>query len=67
MDEKDSPVRIVAKELPGIGVERSIHCVHKWRSVWDMMLALTDDWQAIPGVGPLVSKKIMNFIHGIEE
>jgi len=65
LQSRENPVRSVARELPGIGVEKSLACQMKWRSPFDMIaMSTSEDWQSLPGVGPKTARKILNWIHG---
>jgi ERCC4-type nuclease len=66
LEDRENPVRCVAKEFPGIGVEKSLAAAMKWRNIFDMVTSETKDWCALPGVGPVIARKVMNFIHGTE-
>jgi ERCC4-type nuclease len=66
LEEKDSLVRRWAKELDGIGVEKSMACMGKFRTALDMAQATREEWAEIPGVGPTISRNVWNQIRGFE-
>jgi hypothetical protein len=65
LEASANPVRAVAKEFPGVGVERSLTCQMRWQTVFDMVTAETADWEQL--IGPGTARKIMNWIHGTKE
>lgn len=62
--EKPSLLRQVASLLPGIGWEKSYWVERKWKSVTEMCLALPEEWQEIPGVGPKISERAYMALNG---
>jgi ERCC4-type nuclease len=61
--EKPSLVRMIAAELPGVGVGRSLPVGEKFRSVREMFDASEKDWQSIPGFGKVTSKMAWEALH----
>lgn len=61
---KPSLVRRVAKELPGVGWERSGAVARRFSSVVDMVTATRDEWQEIDGIGRTLADKITSAIDG---
>jgi ERCC4-type nuclease len=57
--DKPSLVRRVAKELPGIGWERSKVVADHFRSVLEMVVADERRWQEIPGIGPVLARSVV--------
>ena len=55
-------LRSVAKELPGIGWERSSAVERKFSSVFEMMEAPEERWQEIPGIGKVLARQIVKAI-----
>jgi ERCC4-type nuclease len=53
-----SLVRRVAKELPGIGWDRSIAVEEKWDTVRGMVNAPVDEWLEIEGIGKGIANKV---------
>ena len=53
-----SLLRRVAKELPGIGWERSLLVESHWKSIRDMVNATPEEWTQIDGIGKGISKRI---------
>ena len=64
--EKASFLRRVAKELSGVSWERSSDIEFRFPSVFAMCQAEIDDWLEIPGIGPVLSKRIYNQLRGID-
>ena len=67
MEDKRNIVRRIAKEFAHIGVEKSLAVAMKFRSVWDMVTADRSEWETIPGIGPGISKRVQEEIHGRNE
>jgi len=61
---KPSLVRRVAKELPGIGWERSGTVARHFGSVIDLATATETEWAEIEGIGKTMAKRIVNAIDG---
>lgn len=57
-----SLVRRVAKELPGIGAERSSAVSTSFPTVLDLALADEREWAAIEGIGKITARKIRRAI-----
>lgn len=55
-------VRRIAKELPGIGWEKSINVAAHFGSVVAMVAADKEDWMKIPGIGKGLAAKIVEAI-----
>jgi ERCC4-type nuclease len=56
--------RLVAKELPGIGWEKSAAVAKTFPSVLEMAVAEEDDWRAIEGIGAKTAEKVVRAIRG---
>jgi ERCC4-type nuclease len=61
---KPSLLRRVAKELPGIGWERSGEVEKHFKSIMDMVLANEEEWRKIPGIGKGIANNIVKTIRG---
>lgn len=61
---KPSLLRMVAKELPGIGWERSLSVARHFSSIGEMCAADEKEWQKIKGVGKRLAKQVFEAIHG---
>lgn len=61
---KPGLVRRVATQLAGIGWEKSAHVSLKFRSVVEMALALPEEWRSIPGIGAVLSERIVKALNG---
>jgi len=61
---KPSLLRRIAKELPGIGWERSAAIAKAFPSVAAMVGADEKTWLAIPNIGPRIAQRILEEIHG---
>jgi len=57
-------VRRVAKELPGIGWERSGAVEMEFGSVEEMILAEEARWRKVPGIGKVIAKRATAAIRG---
>lgn len=57
-------VRRVAKELPGIGWDKSGKVAAKFQSVIDLCDATVEQWQDIPGIGYVLSRRVYWAIRG---
>ena len=53
-----SLLRTVAKELPGIGWERSLAIEQSFPTVREMINATEKDWQEVDGIGKVLAKRI---------
>lgn len=62
--EKASFNRRVAKELSGVSWEKSAYIEDRFRSVEAMCQATIKEWAEIPGIGPVLSKRIFNQFKG---
>jgi ERCC4-type nuclease len=60
---KPNLVRRVAKELPGVGWERSKAVADHFGSVWHMVTSNQDEWRTIPGIGKTMSASIVDALH----
>lgn len=60
-----SEVRRVAKELPGVGWERSGAVERAFPTIEAMILATEEEWRAVPGIGKHLAAKIWNLIRGV--
>ena len=63
---KPSLLRRVAKELPGVGWERSGAVAKHFDSVVAMATAPEVEWRSIQGIGPTLARKIVKSIDGEE-
>lgn len=63
---RPSPVRLVAKEIPGVGWERSKEADRKWTTVERMMRASAKEWGELPGFGPKLAKVAHGWFRGEE-
>jgi ERCC4-type nuclease len=61
---KPSFMRRVAKELDGIGWERSKAVEAKFPTLADMALADPEEWRQIAGIGPGIAAKVVKQIRG---
>lgn len=61
---RPSLVRRVAAELPGIGLEKSGQVSAKFKTVRDLANADEHAWREIPGVGKVLSKRVVAAING---
>jgi len=61
---KPSLVRRVAKELPGIGWERSGAVARRFNSVVDMAVAPQSEWEEIDGIGRTMAQRIVRAMEG---
>jgi len=52
-----------AAELPGIGYERSGAVASHFKTGINLAMATEKEWQAVPGVGAILSKRITGLIH----
>ena len=55
---RPSLVRRVAKELPGIGWERSLAIEQRWPTVREMVNASTNEWVELDGIGKGIASRI---------
>lgn len=56
-------IRRIAKELPGIGWERSSEVEKHFGSVEAMLMAGVKEWQSIPKIGKKLAERIVKEIH----
>jgi len=56
---KHSLLRRIAKELPGVGWEKSQRVCKRFSTITQLMSATVEQWQEIEGIGPILSKKIV--------
>lgn len=61
---KPGLVRRMAKELPGVGWDRSAKVAAKFPTVIDMALADATDWASIPGIGPKTAAGVCAALRG---
>lgn len=59
-----SLLRSVAKELPGVGWERSAAVEKKFKSILEMAEATEEDWRDIPGIGKILARQIVKALRG---
>ena len=57
-------MRMVAKELPGIGWGRSQDVDKAFRSVREMVAADEKTWLGIPGIGKGIAGKVVRALRG---
>lgn len=57
-------VRRMAKELPGVGWDRSGKVSMRFKSVLEMVLADEGDWRAIDGIGPKTASQVCAAMRG---
>lgn len=50
-----SLMRRIAKEIDGIGWEKSVEVEQSFGSVYNMVNATEDEWREIPGIGPKIA------------
>jgi ERCC4-type nuclease len=56
-------IRRIAKELTGVGWEKSAAVAKHFKTVGAVMSATEKQWQAIEGIGPILSAKIVKELH----
>jgi ERCC4-type nuclease len=56
--------RRVAKEIEGVGWERSIEVVQAFETVASMVAATEADWRKVPGIGPKIAADARAQLHG---
>lgn len=56
---RPSLVRRMAKELPGVGLDRSAAVAKEFHTPLDMILADESEWRDIEGIGKVTARKIM--------
>lgn len=59
-------VRRVAAELDGVGWGKSKNVAEKFQTVKEMVMASERDWRDIPGVGKILSKRVVEEINGVK-
>lgn len=64
---KPSLLRRVAKELPGVGWERSADIAKHFNSVVDLCCAGAKELEQVPGIGRGIARKIVAALNGIRE
>ena len=64
---RPSLVRRIAKELTGIGWQRSGDVDEKFKSVREMVAATEKDWLKIPGIGKKTAKSVVSALNGLRE
>tara|TARA_Y100000310_G_scaffold120427_2_gene119206 strand:+ start:8223 stop:8930 length:708 start_codon:yes stop_codon:yes gene_type:complete len=57
-------VRRVAKELKGVGWERSQAVADRFKSVRELVGASVDDWRAVDGIGKVTAEKVVRELSG---
>jgi ERCC4-type nuclease len=57
-------VRRIASELPGIGWEKSIAVARAFATPIDLVAADVEEWEAIPGIGRTMAKRIVEALRG---
>ena len=61
---KPSLTRRIAKELPGVGWDRSKVIAREFKTVERMVGATKEDWVKLPGIGKTLADKIYTTLHG---
>ncbi len=64
--KKPSLLRRIAKELPGIGWERSKAVESYFGSIERMVMAKEEDWKEVKGIGNSLSKQLVNIMKEIK-
>jgi ERCC4-type nuclease len=59
---KPSLIRLIAKELPGIGWERSRAVEGHFDNILNMISAEEEEWRRVPGIGKGISRQIVEAI-----
>jgi ERCC4-type nuclease len=59
---RPSLVRLVAKELPGVGWEKAAEVAKTFSTVVELAVAEVDDWRLIPGIGQKTAEKVVRAI-----
>lgn len=62
---KPSLARLVAKEFPGVGWERSGQVAGRFPTVYDMVQASEQEWQEVPGIGKTLALRIWSALRGL--
>lgn len=62
--ERPNLLRRVAKELPGIGWERSIAVANYFGTIWNMANASEGEWTSIEGIGDGIAGNVYRAING---
>lgn len=57
-------VQRVAKELPGLGWEKSLAVSKRFKSVMEMVMAEKEEWKEIEGVGETMAGRIIKALEG---
>lgn len=55
--------QLVASCLPGVGYEKSAHIARHFRTITDMVLATTAEWQEIEGIGKTLANRITKLLY----
>lgn len=63
---KPSLIRRIAKELPGVGWQKSLEIEKYFASTADMWVAEISTWQKIPGIGKTLAGRIYKALRGEE-
>lgn len=61
---RPSLVRRIAKELPGVGWEKSALVARAFRTVADLVVADEEEWRTIPGIGKTMARDIVRKLRG---
>ncbi len=61
-----SLVRLVARELPGVGWEKSKAGEKELKSVSERVVASWEEWERIPGIGKTMAKRIKDALLGFK-
>lgn len=62
-----SVVRRVAKELPGVGWDRSGAIESRYKSVVDLCCASWKELAQIPGIGEVTAKRVVRALNGLDD
>lgn len=57
-------VRLMAKELAGVGWEKAANIAGQFNSASAMVQASQKEWEAVPGIGPVLAKRIVKVLQG---
>lgn len=62
MDDHTRLKVCVAKQLPGVGFDRAMSAAGHFKSVVDMVVAPTQEWEKVPGIGRVVAKSVVDAV-----
>ena len=66
LSDKEDLNRLMMSCLPHIGPEKSLMMAIRFKCMMDLCQATTHDLQDLPGIGPVISDDIYNFLRGLE-